>query len=393
MILSPTRRDLHRPASASKFVALSIVVCVALITVAPSCLQMALAQEESDAISQFRAAVSEPFSVYWEAKRLEDAAAADSIGGEAPEAIRTVADSALDEFTTAVRRAWPFSQTDAASDAGRALVDAHEVTNAYFEGDATRDAAVAAWLKISDKYPSALEHDEALVRARSLAMNVTGPEKTPDVALAKQLIDRLAARPGPPSALTLRAEAARIWTYEDLDAQLAEANQLLESLAGRNNPAWMQEHLLTPNAAETPDSYLRRVTGYLIHFAAVRDDVARDTIELGRRKDELAVLEGRIAELQAAAAALKTSPSEDVLLSDGPLSHEAPLPPDAPDLLAAPDLATAPPIRGATAAQSATSAGTVSQQSSAVQTSAAGQSSSSRNRRTPRRLFSRRRVR
>jgi hypothetical protein len=357
---TPPQKNISTWVNAMSNVLMSWIRAGGLLAVVLACWQTADGQEAPEAVARFREVASEKFAIYWEAKRQQDAVATSSAAGDVPAVIRGVTDDALEEFAAEVRRAWPFALPETPNEAGGALVEAQAVTNAYFEGEQTRHAALAAWLNVSDAFPGTLEHDEALARARSLAMSVLGPEKSQDVAQMRELVARLAHRPGPPSGLTLRAEAAEIWIQDDLDGQIAAANRLLASLAERNSLEWLQANVLTPTSVETPESYVRRVSGYLIHFGEVRDDVARDTIELSRRRDELFALESRIAELQAAAAAIQNPLGLPATRTEEnpPAAVAASTPPVEPDRLAAPPAevaATAPPTASTAAAPPAAS--------------------------------------
>ena len=179
-------------------------------------------------------------------------------------------------------RFWPFSFPEDPGEQSRDFQAAQEATGAYFRGEATREEALDMWLAVVDDYPGTEEHDKALVRASALATTLAGPEKTRNVELSRQLIDRLASRPGPPSGWTVRAESSISGRKTTPDELLERRIAFFESVVARDNVDWIVGNVMVPLPTETPQTFIHRVHSFPVQMKLIKEMAAPNTISAAR---------------------------------------------------------------------------------------------------------------
>jgi hypothetical protein len=232
--------------------------------------------------ARFRQAVEKDFVAYVEALNRYLRSRPPERRGSHPEPPNEV-DQVFQRFEDAVIKNWPFAVPGAFPAQGgkspHVALEAAEAFKAaarfeseqYLEGKAPRDRAVAEWVSVADRFPGTPEHDQALIRAAVLCTQRLIGNAKYDPAAERKLVERLASRPGPPSASTLMAEEELAAIIEDPARRWEVRGKLMEDVRRKQQDIeWLKANLLVPTDRTTPRQFAHGIVGVLYQLEGIQ---------------------------------------------------------------------------------------------------------------------------
>lgn len=177
---------------------------------------------------------------------------------------------AVRKFAAVVERHW---QTDVDPESAKSDYEAASQTMAqYREGKVTREAAVEAMVSVADSHPGSYEHDEALFLAAMMYVQGLKNGAKLDRVEAAVLLERLIARPGPPSSWTMLAEEELASYPNDNPQRIRMRSEFLKRQTERQDLEWLKANYLVVLPGMTAQSYVRLLTGSILN---VSESIAR----------------------------------------------------------------------------------------------------------------------
>jgi len=230
----------------------------------------------------FRQAVEKEFVAYVEALNGHLRTRPPERRGSYPEPPEEV-ERAFQRFEDAVVKKWPFAvpgpfQVSVGKSSHVALEAAEAFKAAarfeaeqYRQGKAPRDRAVAEWVSVADRFPGTQEHDKALIRGAVLfTQGLVGSAKR-DPEGKRKLLERLASRPGPPSASVMMAQEELIGMFKDPAKRWEARAKVLDDVRTKQQDIeWLKANLLVPSERTTPQQFAHEIVAVLYQLEGIQ---------------------------------------------------------------------------------------------------------------------------
>ncbi|MBN2581781.1 MAG: hypothetical protein JXL80_01845 [Planctomycetes bacterium] len=192
---------------------------------------------------------------------------------------------AYDTFRLTVERQWPFDDatvSEAQDNCRRAAEAFNEALRfeeqQYHTGRVTREAAVAAYANVADKFPGTVERDKVLHMAAHLYADRLFGDAKRDMQKAAEYFRLVTQNEGGPTAFTALAMENLASLDSDDTARMKDRSRLYDQLEAARSIEEAKKALLRPQAHESPSQFCKRVSETLISIRACQITDAKNMV-------------------------------------------------------------------------------------------------------------------